>query len=112
MASCVLQDPGLQESAPGGRKIRQPADRNQTGGHRAAAEHFPDAGSVSVVCLILYLSKNSCQARNLLTTSCLGKVWLRNLSIKVQFEGWNKVVLTRSSNKVFCPCTTSLLRLD
>lgn len=59
MASCVLQDPGLQESAPGGRKIRQPADRNQTGGHRAAAEHFPDAGSVSVVCLILYLSKNS-----------------------------------------------------
>lgn len=49
MASCVLQDPGLQESAPGGRKIRQPADRNQTGGHRAAAEHFPDAGSVFVL---------------------------------------------------------------
>lgn len=59
MASCVLQDPGLQESAPGGRKIRQPADRNQTGGHRAAAEHFPDAGSVSVVCLVQCLSKNS-----------------------------------------------------
>lgn len=59
MASCVLQDPGLQEGAPGGRKIRQPADRNQTGGHRAAAEHFPDAGSVSVLFLVLCLSKNS-----------------------------------------------------
>lgn len=29
------------------------------------------------------LSKN-CQARKLRTTSCLGKVWLCNLSIKVQ----------------------------
>ncbi len=48
VGSSSLQDPGVQESASSSREIRQPADRDQTRGHRPAAEHLPHAGSVSV----------------------------------------------------------------
>lgn len=42
-----LQDPGVQESTAGGWETHQPANRDQTCGHRPTAEHLSHAGSVS-----------------------------------------------------------------
>lgn len=62
-----LQDPGFQESTVGGWEIHQPANRDQTCGHRPTAEHLSHAGLVSVFqfshncsmmtqCFLLYLT--------------------------------------------------------
>ena len=89
--SCMvssLQDPGVQESASSGREICQPANRDQTCGHRPAAEHLHHAGWVTVHSVLLHTSQITFEWEGSIFRHPRLRVWCYCMNDSLPFFFW------------------------